>query len=447
MNEWPTLTLGEVCRQGGGFVRTGPFGGQLHQSDYVDDEAGIPVVMPKDMTNGRIDLSTIALIDQATSARLAAHLVTEGDIILSRRGDVGRSAWVGKADLPALCGTGSIRIHPGSAGPLDHSYLRYFMRSRCAIDFLEGQAVGATMPNLNAGIVQSLPVIVPPIDRQRAAGAILGTIERLIEKNRRQIGLLEQMAQAIYREWFVKFRYPGHEHATFVDSPLGPIPSDWRAIATRDVVASYIGGGWGSETEDSTHSVRAAVIRGTDLPKSRIGDLSTVPQRFHKVSNAKSRLLNAGDIVMEVSGGSNDQPVGRAFLVSESTVRRLGPVLPASFCKRIVLKTQLVSPEAFYFDLLEIYESREITEFEVQSTGIKNFQFEAFLDKHYVPVPSPTLSEEFVSRVRPLFELCQDLGASISALSKIRDMLLPKLVTGQIDVSSLDLDALLEGVA
>ena len=227
MSEWRQTTLGVACEEGGGFIRTGPFGAQLHQSDYVDDPNGIPVVMPKDMSDGRINVNSIARIDEATASRLSDHLLAAGDIVLSRRGDVGRSAWVTERS------SGSLR-HGFNAHPSRPRWTARIsvpevrMRSKSTVDYLEGHAVGATMPNLNAGIVAGLPLIVLPLDQQIAIGEILSALDDLIENNRRRIELLDQMANAIYREWFVHFRYPRHEDRTLVDVITRPDPRSWE---------------------------------------------------------------------------------------------------------------------------------------------------------------------------------------------------------------------------
>jgi len=91
------------------------------------------------------------------------------------------------------------------------------------------------MPNLNTGIVEAVPVPVLPRELQRAAARTLNTIDDLIENNRRRVALLEEMARALYKEWFVHYRFPGHEQATFTDSPLGPIPKNWDAGVLADI--------------------------------------------------------------------------------------------------------------------------------------------------------------------------------------------------------------------
>ena len=102
---------------------------------------------------------------------------------------------------------------------------------------------GAAQPFISLGDAKALRLTIPEPPTQRRISAVLGVIDDLIENHRRRIGLLEQMAQDIYREWFVRFRYPGHEDATFVDSALGPIPEGWRVGTVRDLCQRIQAGG------------------------------------------------------------------------------------------------------------------------------------------------------------------------------------------------------------
>ena len=157
----------------------------------------------------------------------------------------------------------------------------------------------------------------------------------------------------------------------------------------RDSVASYIGGGWGADRPSDEFSEPAWVIRGTDFPKLRGGDNSSCPYRFHKRSNLASRRLRAGDIIVEVSGGSKDQPVGRALLVTTRMLSAFdGPVIPASFCKLLRPDTSRIDPAFLCFFLQHLYDTREIVQFQVQSTGISNLQFEALLDGQFIELPA-----------------------------------------------------------
>ena len=157
----------------------------------------------------------------------------------------------------------------------------------------------------------------------------------------------------------------------------------------RDVVASYIGGGWGKDSPDEEYVVPAFVVRGTDFSSIVEGANRTVPARFHKKSNVSKRQLGIDDIVFEVSGGSKNQPVGRTVLAKDSVLAQFdAPVIPASFCKRVVIDKHVAVPAYVYYFLASIYQNRTITQWQTQSTGLSNFGFEKFLDECEVTLPS-----------------------------------------------------------
>ena len=233
---WTTTTLGDLARQAGGEVRTGPFGAQLHKSDYVDDPMATPVVMPKDMVDGRIETASIARVNGEVLERLSSHTLRTGDIVLGRRGDIGRRAWTGGTEDGWLCGTGSMRITVSGSREIRPRFLFYYLDLQETIGWLEGHSVGATMPNLSAGVVKQLPVRYPSLALQDVVIEALDSVEELVENNRRRIELLEEMARVLYQEWFVRFRFPGHEDVGLVDSDLGPIPKGWGQTCLADEV-------------------------------------------------------------------------------------------------------------------------------------------------------------------------------------------------------------------
>ena len=399
MSEWPTKSLGEICREGGGFIRTGPFGSQLHRSDYTDDPNGIPVVMPKDMARGRIDTSTVARIDEATAARLKQHLLSANDLVLARRGDVGRTAWIFDDDLPAFCGTGSMRVHPGKSETVRSEYLRFFFHTKLASNYLEGHAVGATMPNLNAGIVERLPVPVPPLPIQDSLIAVLEAFDELIEGNRRRVEVLEEMARAIYREWFVKFRYPGHENVPLVDSALGPIPEGWTAGTIGDALELKYG-----------KALKADVRRGGEVAVvSSAGIVGWHDESFvDGPAIVVGRKGNVGSVHW-VDGSC--WPIDTSYFVVTD--------LPLSFVAEQLRRTEFTNTHA----------------------AVPGLSREGAYSRPFL-TPSPELLEAFRAFADPIGSQTAALSRQGEKLSLLRDLLLPKLVTGQIDVSAFDLDAL-----
>ncbi len=226
--KWTKCTLNDICDKANGHIQTGPFGSQLHQSDY--SETGTPVVMPKDIIDGTITEDGIARVSDSHVQRLSRHRVQLGDILFSRRGDVGRCALVCEREVGWLCGTGCLRVTVDSK-MADSKYIFYYLQQPASMDWIEKHAIGATMLNLNTGILGNVPVAFPDIPTQHRIASILSAYDDLIENNRRQIKLLEEAAQRLYREWFVEMRFPRHEGVKIVDG----LPEGWKQTIALEV--------------------------------------------------------------------------------------------------------------------------------------------------------------------------------------------------------------------
>jgi len=274
-------------------------------------------------------------------------------------------------------------------------------------------------------------------DEQRRIASILSAYDNLIENNNKRIRLLEQMAENLYKEWFVRFRFPGHEKVNHVDSKIGKIPSSFTVTTMNEVFEDYIGGGWGNDEKTEEFPVSASVIRGADFPNVWRYDLSTCPRRYHKTSNYKSRQLQDGDIVLEISGGTSEQPVGRTILVTQDMINRFedGKVICASFCKLIRLKMNKISPYYFYYWMHYLYDTRIIDRYQLQSTGIINFKFEAFLKKGILMLPPKELMLSFEKQIVPLLKEINQLAMQNENLTRQRDLLLPRLMSGKLEVN------------
>ena len=214
---WEKVKLGDISAN----IQTGPFGSQLHQHDY--SEVGTPVVMPKDLIGGKISEQSIARVSQDHVQRLNRHIIQKGDILYSRRGDVGRCAIASDHETGWLCGTGCLRVTTDTT-IADSKFVFYQLQQPEVVGWVEKHAVGATMLNLNTTILSNIPLLLPPIETQRRIADILSAYDDLIENNRKQIKLLEEAAQRLYKEWFVDLRFPGHEHTKIVDG----VPEGWE---------------------------------------------------------------------------------------------------------------------------------------------------------------------------------------------------------------------------
>ena len=225
MSEWKKVKLGEIAKG----IQTGPFGSQLHQSDYSD--CGIPVVMPKDIINGRIVETSIAHVEQHHVDRLSRHKISKGDILYARRGDVGKCAYVTESQEGWLCGTGCLRvtINKELAYP---KFIFFQLQKRETIGWVEKHAIGATMLNLNTSILGDVPIELPSLNSQKQVVDILSRYDSLIENYQKQIKLLEEAAQRLYKEWFVDLHFPGHENTKIING----LPDGWEKKKVGELI-------------------------------------------------------------------------------------------------------------------------------------------------------------------------------------------------------------------
>lgn len=233
--------LGNLVSAGGGKIHTGPFGSQLHASDYVPK--GIPCIMPANMKNNRVDLSNIAFITELDAKRLSKYIVKENDIVYSRRGDVTQKALIRKHEEGYFCGTGCLLLRPGKK--FDARFLTHYLSTQKIQNWIISQAVGATMPNLNTGILSSIPFHGPEKAEQERIANVLSAIEEKIELNNRINAELELMAKTLYDYWFVQFDFPdanGRPYKTsggkMVYNPTlkREIPEGWEPVSVGKIV-------------------------------------------------------------------------------------------------------------------------------------------------------------------------------------------------------------------
>lgn len=381
-----TATLGEICDRSEGCVQTGPFGSQVHQSDYKEE--GVPVVMPQDIVNDRISTARIAYIDDALASKLGRHLLAEGDIVFPRRGEISKRAIVEASQVGYFCGTGCLKI---SIPPVEvlPRWLFYFLGQEQVVRWIEGKAVGTTMLNLNTGILRALPVKYPDIEVQTRIVDYLSAYDDLIETNRRRIALLEESARLLYREWFVKLRFPGHEESVRTDG----VPN-----------------GWDFDRLDSALTLQ----RGFDLPNS---------------------ARKPGEIPIYASSGINGfhdvaKVEGPGVVTGRSGTLGLVHYVPGDFWP---LNTALwvkdflrVTPVFAYFMLAEMNLAQYNSGASVPTLDRK------VVHPVKVLIPPQDVMMQFGERIDPVFQQIECLQAANSRLASARDALLPKLMSGAL---------------
>ncbi len=217
--------MDEVCS---GSLQTGPFGSQLHADEYTDE--GIPVVMPKDLVAGRIVAATAARIPETRAAQLKRHRIQVGDVLFSRRGDVARAGLATKSDEGFLCGTGCLRARPdrSKARP---EFLNLLIQSPTAKRWLENNAVGQTMPNMNTEILSQLTFRVPPLSEQQQISELVSSWDAAIEKTERLIGAKQKRYKSLSnRLLFGHVRFGQRNIKATKSLHWFSAPSDWQVV-------------------------------------------------------------------------------------------------------------------------------------------------------------------------------------------------------------------------
>ena len=308
-------------------------------------------------------------------------------------------------------------------------FLYYVLSDNNFFNYATVTSKGTKMPRGSKHAI--MKYLVPNISKaeQEKIANILSTYDKLIENNNRRIKILEQAAEELYKEWFVRMRFPGHENAKFVNG----IPEGWDLLPIGDLISYDIGGGWGEEKANENHTTPAYVIRGTDIPKAKIGIPNREVLRYHKESNLKARILKGNDIVFEVSGGSAGQPLGRVLIIKDVLLNSFDEkVMCASFCKMI---RPIIGYSNFLYAILNYCWSKDILNpFQVQSTGITNFKYLSFKKHFIIAIPNRELLQQFDKESELILNTIFGLGAKNQNLIKQRDLLLPRLMSGKMEV-------------
>ena len=228
--KWEKVKLGDIAT----CIQPGPFGSQLHNSDYSKE--GTPIIMPKDIVGGAIVHSGLLKVSEEHVKRLSRHQVYEGNLMVARKGDVRKCAYITANENGWMTGSDCLKV------VLDESksypkFIYYQLRSEHIGRWLEKVSIGATMPSLNTGLLSGIEMVLPPIEIQKQIAEILSAYDDLIENNLKQIKLLEEAAQRLYKEWFVDLRFPGHENTKIVDG----VPEGWRRGLLKELISVNYG--------------------------------------------------------------------------------------------------------------------------------------------------------------------------------------------------------------
>lgn len=418
MTARPMRTVAELEMLGEASLQTGPFGTQLKASEYVQE--GTPVINVRNIGFGDVRNEDLEYLNEAKAEKMHQHHLRKGDIVFARKGAVERHALIDETTDGWIQGSDCLRLRIKSQN-VSERYLSYYLKTQAHQDWMQALcSFGATMSSLNQDIVRRLSFPDLPIGVQKKIAAILSAYDDLIENNRRRIALLEKMAEEIYREWFVRMRFPGHEQAKFEKG----VPEGWRLVRLEKAF-EFMGGATPSKDvarywKDGTINwFTPSDITATDgLFLEQSGDQCTE----EGLADCSARLFPAYSVMM----------------TSRATIGAIGINL-TSACTNQGFITCIPNDQ---YPLSYLYHWLKLSKphFELLSGGATFAELTKGTFKRIEILTPPTdVVSAFEKNISPLFKKMESHLKANATLKDSRDALLPRLISGKLPVDQLDI--------
>lgn len=444
MSEWREVTVSEIAANVRNALVGGPFGSNLVSRDYVAD--GIPVIRGQNM-GARWVSGDFVFVSGEKAESLAANQARPGDIIFTQRGTLGQVALVPQGPFDTYVVSQSqmkMTVDRAKADPL---FLYYVFSSQTQQEYIRQNAIQVGVPHTNLGILRDTPVLLPPLDEQRAIAHILGTLDDKIELNRCTNETLEAMARAIFKSWFVDFdpvraKASGEPPesicrrlgltpellALFPDdlqeSELGTIPSGWT-VSTIGALAEIVGGGTPSTKE-------AAYWDGGEHCWVTPKDLSRLATPV--LLTSERRITDAG--LAQI--GSGLLPKGTVLLSSRAPIgyRAIAEV-PVAVNQGFIAMQAKAGVSSYFL----LYWAESAHQEIVGRANGSTFLEISKSNFRPIPLVAPpkAVFDAFQRLLEPIYQRMVANERETAALTEQRDTLLPRLLAGEMDIAGMEM--------
>jgi type I restriction enzyme S subunit len=376
-------------------------------------ETGHPSIRTPNIGRGRFVLENVNRVSEETYRLWTRRAVPKpGDLIMAREAPVGNVAMIPQGLSPCL-GQRTLLIRPDRS-KVEPAFLSYFLNGPKGQELIQAKTNGATVAHLNMKDVRTMELPqLPSLEAQRRIAGILSAYDELMENCQRRIRILEEMARALYREWFVHFRFPGQEKVPRVDSPLGPIPKGWEVKPVPECI---------------TITPRVTVPRDGEKAFVPMGSLANgsmiISDIEARTGNSGSKFQNGDTLFARITPCLENGKTGFVqFLPSIDSVA-------FGSTEFIVMRSRTLTPEFVYL----LARSEEFRGNAIKSmsgaSGRQRVQEKCF-DGFFIAQPPRDLLDRLSAIVSPSFRLIHRLHLKIENLRRTRDLLLPRLLSGQ----------------
>lgn len=420
MSKWTKTTLGKIAD-----IITGPFGSQLHQSDYV--KRGIPIVMPQDIGNRNINYSTINYVSEEDATRLKRYSTVANDILYARRGDVEKHAFVRAKDAGVLCGTGCLRVRINS-NEVEPAFLSFYLNREETRKWLVTHAVGTNMPNLNTDILSDVPIAYPTLKEQRKNVKVLNCLEERIVLNEKINDNLEQQLMLLYDYWFTQFDFPdndGNPYQTsggkmvWNDTLKRNIPENWKVQSViSNCLSSIIKPG--VKIFNTKTYLATADVKGTSISTGTIVDY-----------DGRESRANMQPSINSVWFAKMKNSIKHLYLNKEMQSIISSSILSTGFCG---LQCNEIS-----FEYIASYVSNAY--FEIHKDMLAHGATQEAVNNDdlagvHIIIPEDTVLRAYHEATQAIYAQISKNICENQELVKLRDWLLPMLMNGQATINN-----------
>ncbi len=379
----------------------------------------IPWISAKTLKTENIDTSDLFITEEGLKA--GSKIAPKGSILLLTRGS-GLFNGIPIARVEKDVAFNQDIKCLDSYGEVENEFIFYWLLSQK--DYLMAK-VGVTGIGAGKFDLDFLQKLMIPIPSERERKSIVGFASSISEKircNAKVNDNLEQQAQAIFKEWFIE----------------NPENNEWSTGTFSELIKTTLNGDWGKEAPTGNNTEKVYCIRGADIPEVKAGNKGKMPTRYILPKNFVKKQLTAGDIVVEISGGSPTQSTGRCTAITQSLLDRYDSgMVCTNFCKAIKPKEGYSLFIYYYWQYL--YGKGIFFSYENGTTGIKNLDFSGFIETETILIPPVDKVIAFDDYCKSIFNQIFANGKQNEHLAVLRDTLLPKLMSGELDVSDIDL--------
>lgn len=396
---------------------------RIFAREYV--EKGVPFWRGKEVTehaNGKNDSKGLFIsVQRYNELKQSGNIPSDDDVLITAVGTIGSIYQVKHEDLPFYFKDGNIiRLSNWNTERVNPTYVSLFLQSRVGQQAIEEVEIGSTQKALTIKDIAKIPISLPELKTQNDIAGAIGFIDAKIK-------LDQQINKNLLKLNDTLFERMVNDNSVTEEFTLNSL-----GLKT-------LGGEWGKSEMTDTYTEMVNIIRGADLEGLVFGDRKKMPIRFIKLSALKKKKLIADDIVIEISGGSPTQSTGRTAYIKQNLLDFMSnPVLGTNFTRTLRMSNPDNSDVAVgYFRYL--YAKGVFFNYENGTTGIKNLDYKTVFNIRLRDVRKSYSYRTYKKLVNHNYKCIYDLGEQNRILSQLRKLLIPKLLSGEIDLPNIEM--------